>query len=204
MIRAMTAKQAVFIAFRNGNVDLATLREEYRSIQVRKVGKDTVQIRFRDSESWMTVEDFASNYRNKILKDLSDQLTSASKVLSPKELLNGLTDDCRHLVMQAGIRQAIASEAAVDVNKYNSLIDDYNELLTAKKNSDSQLSKASTAYSQCKQSLEASQNDVQRMKQQKLARENELQQMKKEILDSATLGMMKRAVVEQKFSDYSV
>lgn len=203
-MRTMTAKQAVFLAYRKGNVDLAALREEYRSIQVRKVGKDTVQIRFRDSESWMLVEDFASNYLNKILKDLSDQLTSASKVLSPEELLNGLTDECRHLVIDAGVRNALASNAAVDVNEFNELVLDYNELLTAKKNVDSQLSKASTALEKCRQIVEASKNEVQRVKQQMDARERQLQQMKTEILDSATMGMMKRAVVEQKFSDYSV
>lgn len=203
-MRAMTAKQAVFLAYREGNVDLAALREEYRSIQVRKVGKDTVQIRFRDSESWMTVEDFASNYLNKILKDLSDQLTSASKVLSPKELLNGLTDECRHLVINAGIRKALASDLAVDVDKYNKLVDDYNALAAAKENAESQLSKTSTALKECQHSLEASENNVQRVKQQMEARERQLQQMKTEILDSATMGMMKRAVVEQKFSDYSV
>lgn len=203
-MRTMTAKQAVFLAYRKGNVDLAALREEYRSIQVRKVGKDTVQIRFRDSESWMLVEDFASNYLNKILKDLSDQLTSASKVLSPEELLNGLTDECRHLVIDAGVRNALASNAAVDVNEFNELVSDYNELLTAKKNVDSQLSEASTALKKCRQIVEASKNEVQRVKQQMDARERQLQQMKTEILDSATMGMMKRAVVEQKFSDYSV
>lgn len=203
-MRTMTAKQAVFLAYRKGNVDLAALREEYRSIQVRKVGKDTVQIRFRDSESWMTVEDFASNYLNKILKDLSDQLTSASKVLSPKELLNGLTDECRHLVINAGIRNALASDLAVEVDKYNELVDHYNALAAAKENAESQLSKTSTALKECQQSLEASENNVQRVKQQMAARERQLQQMKTEILDSATMGMMKRAVVEQKFSDYSV
>lgn len=203
-MRTMTAKQAVFLAYRKGNVDLAALREEYRSIQVRKVGKDTVQIRFRDSESWMTVEDFASNYLNKILKDLSDQLTSASKVLSPKELLNGLTDECRHLVINAGIRNALASDLAVEVDKYNELVDHYNALAAAKENAESQLSKTSTALRECQQSLEASENNVQRVKQQMAARERQLQQMKTEILDSATIGMMKRAVVEQKFSDYSV
>ena len=203
-MRAMTAKQAVFLAYREGNVDLASLREEHRSIQVRKVGKDTVQIRFRDSESWMTVEDFASNYLNKILKDLSDQLTSASKVLSPKELLDGLTDDCRRLVINEGVSTALASSTAVGVDEYNALINEYNELLAAKKNVESQLSKTSTALKECRQELEASEDRFQRVKHRLDTRERQLQQMKKEILDSATMGMMKRVVVEQKFSDYSV
>lgn len=203
-MRVMTAKQAVFLAYREGNVDLAALREEYRSIQVRKVGKDTVQIRFRDSESWMTVEDFASNYRNKILKDLSDQLTSASKVLSPKELLNGLTDECRHLVMISGVRHALASGAAVEVDKYNQLVEDYNEILAAKKNVESQLTETSTALKECTSCLEASNDQVIRVKQQVSTRERQLQQMKTDILDSATMGILKSAVVEQKFSDYSV
>jgi hypothetical protein len=193
----MTAKQAVFAAYRSGNVNLAALREEYRSIQVRKVGKDITQIRFRDSESWMTVEDFASNYLNKILKDLSDQLTSASKVLSPKELLNGLTDDCRRSVMQSGVKYALANNLAVDIDEYNKLVNEYNQEHTAKVNLANQLNNVSTELSECRQRLEEN-------KRRQQTREANLQQMKREILDSATMGMMKRAVVEQKFNDYSV
>lgn len=204
MIRAMTAKQAVFLAYRKGNVDLAALRTEHRSIQARKVGKDTVQIRFRDSESWMTVEDFASNYLNKILKDLSDQLTAASKVLSPEELLDGLTDDCRHLVESAGVESVLARDLAVSLDEYNRLVDDYNALNTAKQNVDSQLSAVSAELRKCQRDLEVAEGFSHEVKRKLIDREKTLIDMKQEILDSSVMGMLKRATVEQKFSDYGV
>lgn len=204
MIRAMTAKQAVFLAYRKGNVDLAALRTEHRSIQARKVGKDTVQIRFRDSESWMTVEDFASNYHNKILKDLSDQLTAASKVLSPEELLDGLTDECRHLVEDAGVKSVLAENLAVSLDDYNQLVRDYNALNAAKKNVDSQLSEVSAELRKCQRDLEVAEGFGREVKRKLIDREKALVDMKQEILDSSVMGMLKRATVEQKFSDYSV
>lgn len=203
-MRAMTAKQAVYQAYLNGNLDLKKLQEGHRSIQVRKVGINITQIRFRDSESWMTVEDFASNYRNKILKDLSDRLTSASKVLSPEELLNGLTDDCRRLVMRAASAYAISNQWAVSVKKYNDVVKEYNQQLTAKMNVESQLSEITTRLKECQQSQEASHNQIERMKRQMETRDKQLSQMKREIFDSAKFGMVSTTILTSKFSDYNV
>jgi hypothetical protein len=86
----MTSKQAVCLAVRSGRYNLEALRREYRGIQVRKVGKETVQIRFRDGEAWMTPEDFADNYVSKTIKDLNDQWNAAEVILTENELCSAI------------------------------------------------------------------------------------------------------------------
>jgi len=193
----MTAKQAVYLAIQQGEVDFTRLREEHRSIQTRKVGKDTIQIRFRDSESWMTLEDFHSNYRNKILKDLGDLLTSASKVLPPKELLNGLNDECRQLVIKAGAKFVVANNIAVDVDEYNSLVNEYNQLMNEKENVEQQLLSVSRERDELIKALEG---EKQGGDQVDLA----LHQLKEEIGGMSILGMVKVSDVLGKFNDAGV
>lgn len=196
-MRAMTAKQAVFLAIQRGEVDFTRLCEEHRSIQTRKVGKNTVQIRFRDSESWMIPEDFHSNYRNKILKDLGDRLTSMSKVLPPKELLNGLNDECRRLVFEAGVEYVLANDYAVEVVKYNSLVNRYNQLKNEKENVAKQLLSVErerdelvTAYEGQKQSTNQA--------------EATLRRLKEEIGGMGKLGIVKVSDILGKFIDAGV
>jgi hypothetical protein len=152
----------------------------------------------------MTIEDFASNYRNKIMKDLSDQLTAASKVLVTEELLSGLTDDCRRVLLKAGMRGAIAENYAVSIDEYNKLVNQYNDLRASKRTVDAQLQRTSTELNASRDREEASQLKINEMKHKIETREQQLQRMKKDILDSATMGMLKRAVVEEKFNDYGV
>lgn len=193
----MTAKQAVFLALEQGNVDLTRLCQEHRSIQTRKVGKDTTQIRFRDSESWMTLEDFHSNYRNKILKDMSDLLTSASKVLPPKELLNGLNDECRQLVIKAGANYALANGYAVQTDEYNSLVDEYNQLMNEKENVAQQLLSVRRERDELAKAFEGQKQSTSQVAAT-------LRQLKEEIGGMGKLGMVKVSDVLGKFDDAGV
>lgn len=193
----MTAKQAVFLSIQEGKVDLTQLCQEHRSIQTRKVGKNTTQIRFRDSESWMTLEDFHSNYRNKILKDMSDLLTSASKVLPPKELLNGLNDECRQLVVKAGANCALANGYAVQTDKYNSLVDEYNQLMNEKENVERQLRSVRRERDELVKAYEGE-------KQSTNQAVSTLRQLKEEIGGMGKLGMVKVSDILGKFSDAGV
>jgi chromosome segregation ATPase len=193
----MTAKQAVFLAYQQGKVDLTQLCQEHRSIQTRKVGKDITQIRFRDSESWMTLEDFHSNYRNKTLKNLSDLLTSASKVLPPKELLKGLNDECRQVVIKAGADYALANGYAVQTDKWNSLVDEYDQLMNEKENVAQQLLSVRRERDELAKAFEEH-------KQSTSQREATLRQLKEEIGGMGKLGMVKVSDVLGKFTDAGV
>lgn len=193
----MTAKQAVFLAIQQGEVDLTQLCQEHRSIQTRKVGKNTTQIRFRDSESWMTLEDFHSNYRNKILKGMSDLLTSASKVLPPKELLNGLNDDCRQLVINAGAKYALANNFAVEVDKYNSLVNKYNQLMNEKENVAKQLLSVRRERDELASAFEGQKRSTNQANAT-------LRRLKEEIGGMSKLGIVKVSDVLGKFSDAGV
>lgn len=193
----MTAKQAVFLAYQQGKVDLAQLCEKHRSIQTRKVGKDTTQIRFRNSESWMTLEDFHSNYRNKILKDMGDLLTSASKVLPPKELLKGLNDECRQLVIKAGADYALANGYAVQTDEYNSLVDAYDQLMNEKENVAQQLLSVRRERDELAKAFEEH-------KQSTSQADATLRQLKEEIGEMGKLGIVKVSDVLGKFIDAGV
>lgn len=193
----MTAKQAVFLAYQQGKVDLTQLCQEHRSIQTRKVGKDITQIRFRNSESWMTLEDFHSNYRNKILKDMSDLLTSASKVLPPKELLNGLNDECRQLVIKAGAKYVLANGHAVQTDKYTNLVEAYNQVMNEKENVAQQLLSVRRERDELAKAFEG-------QKQSTSQAVATLRQLKEEIGEMGKLGIVKVSDVLGKFTDAGV
>jgi hypothetical protein len=193
----MTAKQAVFLALEHGTVDLPRLREQHRSIQTRKVGKDIVQIRFRDSESWMNLEDFHSNYRNKVLKDVNDLLTASSKVLPPKELLNGLTSDLRRIIINAGIRNAIEGGICVTKDKHDSVVRSYCQVMNEKVDVEEALISVSEERDELLKRCEGYKRDAE------LALST-LRRLKEEIGEMGKFGMVKVSDVLGKFDDVGV
>lgn len=205
MIRAMTAKQAVFKAIVDGDLNLRQLQKEHRSIQTRSVGKDTIQIRFRDSESWQTVEDFAYNYYNKIVKDVNDRIASASQVLVTEELLDGLSNEVYQKIYSAIKERVVDETNFVTEDEYLSMKSKLSQQIQQTKATlESQLRSMTKQRDESVRDYKELIAKTRQLKDIYDAREPELQKMREEILKTAALGMLKVTTVESIFDKYEI
>lgn len=90
MIGAMTAKQELYLAAQSGDLDIRKFCQAHRSVQWRSVGKAKCQVRFNDRESWIDIEAFCDNYRNKLLKDIGDRISQARNILTHEDVLSAI------------------------------------------------------------------------------------------------------------------
>lgn len=119
----MTAKQAVYLAINSGKpIDWKSLKAEHRSIQTRKAGRENIQVRFSDSESWLSLDEFASQYVNKTLKDLFVRLSAASKVLPPEQLLDVADKELKLFLLNQALRLALQQGICVSTETYNNVL----------------------------------------------------------------------------------
>lgn len=90
MTGTMTAKHALYLAVLGGNPNLDELRKQHRSLQVRRSGKSDWLVRFKDSENWSNLEDWAANYKSSLLKQLSDLVVADMQALPPEEIVEAI------------------------------------------------------------------------------------------------------------------
>lgn len=164
----MTAKHAVYLAIVNDRLNINELQAVHRSLQARRIGKSDYQIRFKDSEPWMNPMDWATNYRNSLLKQLGDLVAADLQVLPQEVILSQLPEDTRRALQRSFIRRAseegelATSEQYNDlVRKYKALVERFNALSDscedAKKAyaySQSELIKVNSQYSEYRQKVD--------------------------------------------------
>lgn len=111
----MSAKDDVYRLIRYGKADyqgLKQLQVKHPILQVRKVDKATVQVRFRAKENWINAEDFAANYLAKAKKDMNDLQLRLSKLLRKEEVLEVIDGELTRLV-RADIRTELLKDNVV-------------------------------------------------------------------------------------------
>lgn len=94
----MTVKQEFYLLTRkkeqtNQSWTISEIKEfcsTHRSVQWRTVSKKHVQIRFSEG-SWIDPQCFADNYRNHVIKELADKVSSASVILTKDEMLEAIS-----------------------------------------------------------------------------------------------------------------
>jgi hypothetical protein len=94
----MTVKSELYKALSNGSLDVREFQRRHYSLQTRRVGKDTTLIRFRDSEPWVTLDDFKCNYENKLRKDARDRVSELCNVLNPDEVMQILPEQVKAMI----------------------------------------------------------------------------------------------------------
>lgn len=83
----------------NKKVPYERLLKEFQAthpgVQWRKVGKDEYQVKFRQSEQWLNVSSWLSNYLSVERKRLIDQIRHSSQIFSTEEILEQF--DCSNV-----------------------------------------------------------------------------------------------------------
>lgn len=155
----MTAKHAVYLAITKGSFNLSELQAVHRSLQARRIGKSDYQIRFKDSEPWMNPEDWATNYRNSLLKQLGDLVAADLQVLPQEVILSQLPENSRKALQDDFIRRASEAGQLTTNEEFNEQLDKYETLYKQASVINASLEKAKKAYTD-------SQNKVKRLNSQ--------------------------------------
>lgn len=150
----MTAKHAVYLAITKGSLNLSELQAMHRSLQVRRIGKSDYQIRFKDSEPWMNPEDWATNYRNGLLKQLGDLVVADLQVLPQEVILSQLPEDSINALKDEIIRRASDAGDLTTNEEYNALVAKYDKLYEQAVAINTSLEKAKKAYTDSQSRLE--------------------------------------------------
>jgi hypothetical protein len=155
----MTAKHAVYLAITQDKFNLSELQAMHRSLQARRIGKSDYQIRFKDSEPWMNPEDWATNYRNSLLKQLGDLVAADLQVLPQEVILSQLPENSRKALQDDFIRRASEAGQLTTNEEFNEQLDKYDTLYKQASAINASLEKAKKAYTD-------SQNKVKRLNSQ--------------------------------------
>jgi hypothetical protein len=155
----MTAKHAVYLAITQDKFNLSELQAVHRSLQARRIGKSDYQIRFKDSEPWMNPEDWATNYRNSLLKQLGDLVAADLQVLPQEVILSQLPENSRKALQDDFIRRASEAGQLTTNEEFNEQLDKYDTLYKQASAINASLEKAKKAYTD-------SQNKVKRLSSQ--------------------------------------
>lgn len=142
----MTAKHAVYLAITQGKFNLSELQAVHRSLQARRIGKSDYQIRFKDSEPWMNPEDWATNYRNSLLKQLGDLVAADLQVLPQEVILSQLPENSRKALQDDFIRRASEAGQLTTNEEFNEQLDKYETLYKQASAINASLEKAKKAY----------------------------------------------------------
>lgn len=109
----MATKNDLYIAITRGELSSQQWEQFFRehpSVQHKTVGKGIMQVRCRDTETWMSLKDWASNYHNSMLKRLNDLVLASQDVLQPQEIFEKLVStDVRRSWFNDVVRKNIAN-----------------------------------------------------------------------------------------------
>lgn len=104
----------------------------HRSVQTRKVGKNTVQIRFNDNDSWTNIEEWPSEYERKTIKNLHDHLTQEAQCFSLTWLLpEALGNEAWKEIQVEALKVAASKNQIMFRKDYEEKLASYNQQISA-------------------------------------------------------------------------
>lgn len=121
----MTAKQQFYLLCKDRKPTKAQVREfvsSHHSVQWRERGKSTIEVKFSDRESWVSVDSFADNHHNKVKKQLNDLILSSSCILTHGDIWDVMSDSFKQAA-----HQFVDKGQTVPLEDYEKLKATYNE-----------------------------------------------------------------------------